>query len=107
MPGLFNFSHSHLPSFVILKNPYSIIILNQWESNPWISLRRIQAVQLPLIMTSKLNIMYFLLDSLPTNKVIKVSIKEYGKTCFIESGGGNGPAIPQQPALKGQVLIPA
>jgi hypothetical protein len=58
-------------------------------------------------MTTKLNIIHFLLDSLPTNKVIKVLTKEYGKTGFIESGGGNGPAKPQQPARKGQVLIPA
>ena len=41
-------------------------------------------------MTTKLNITYFPLDSLPTNKVIKVSTIAYGKTRFIERGGGNG-----------------
>ena len=41
-------------------------------------------------MTTKLNITYFTLDSLPTNKVKKVSTIAYGKTRFIESGGGNG-----------------
>jgi len=41
-------------------------------------------------MTTKLNITYFPLDSLPTNKVIKVSTIAYGKTRFNESGGGNG-----------------
>jgi hypothetical protein len=34
-------------------------------------------------------------------------ISSQAVTCLIESGGGTGPTMPQQPALVVQVLIPA